>query len=75
MSQRWRVRRTLYDGRWATATQSGISAPRFALYPGPNLPTHVEGIGVVTAVSGDGGPLTPRIAEGGVGRWGGGSTL
>ena len=39
MDQRWRVRRTLYDGKWATAAQSGISAPRFVLYPGPNLPT------------------------------------
>ena len=39
MDQRWRVRRTLHDGKWATATQSGISAPRFVLYPGPNLST------------------------------------
>ena len=39
MDQRWRVRRTLYDGTWATATQSGISAPRFVLYPGPSLST------------------------------------
>ena len=39
MDQRRRVRRTLHDGRCATATQSGISAPRFVLYPGPNLST------------------------------------
>ena len=39
MDQRWRVRRTLYEGRWATATQSGISAPRFVRYPGPNFST------------------------------------
>ena len=39
MDQRWRVRRTLYEGKWATAAQSGISAPRFVRYPGPNFST------------------------------------
>ena len=39
MDQRCRVRRTLYEGRWATVTQSGISAPLFVRYPGPNFST------------------------------------
>ena len=37
MHQRYRVRRTLYEGKWVTAIQSGISEPRFVRYPGPNF--------------------------------------
>ena len=37
MDQRCGVRRTLHEGKWETATQSGISEPRFVRYPGPNF--------------------------------------